>query len=140
MEELYKRYGKLFDEGSNILDEGYTLVDVMYNEIGSLGLEYGVEYINDWRNIAVYIEKLKTLRQEMIFFVILQEIIYKIEGEKDRFLVQKTLKDLLPNFDGNISCEIKNARVVKFSDYRTIDWAKRLIELLLQMKQLYHDF
>lgn len=138
MEELYKQYDNLEEKGKELINEGKTLVDLMLNEINRADLENLLSYVNDWQGGSLALEKLKYMRIQITFFTILKEQVYNMENEKDRFVLQKTLKELVPPIHNNLDKGIEFLRMRKFGDYRCIDWTKQIISLALEMKQFVH--
>lgn len=117
------RYVKIYEKLEEVIDEGFTLRE-------------NIE--EDCLNVSRVVERLKlSVEDKMEAVIDFQSLAVDMENEKDRFLAQKSERKHFSKFLDELESLIKIGRVWKFEDYRCIDWIKRVVDILVEIKELF---
>ena len=127
-----------------------ALVNVRFlkilKEIQSIGEE--ARYLcrsSDWdsfmdgANMFLMKEKIYCLLFQMRVVLNSQMLIHDMENEKDRFVAQKHAKQYCEELEEYLNSSIELGRLMKFEDYRCIDWIKRLTNLLVDANRILDE-
>ena len=125
----YDNVDEIVEEIGKIIDEGYTLVDRLGEEVDSS--------VNDWANMRVLIGRTQSVEYDAIVCFELVCLEYRMENEKDVFWIKKYQKNHLKKLNNDVERYITCIRTWKFEDYRCREWLKRMEDILLGIKEFY---
>ena len=125
------KYIKISMGARDLSNEAWTLIKSLSNDNES--------DVNDWCKMY----RVELMKEDFMhladFLIELNLMFYGMENEKDKFVVQKVNYKYAERVKESLNSLIKIGRTWKFSDYRCIDWIKRMGDSLGEFKQFF-DF
>lgn len=125
----YTDYNELIKDFRDIRDHGLMLIE---SADTNLDLDVG-----DYTSLGRLLERLMYFSFLVRVTLGFNELVSQMENEKDRFEVQKFQKNFIDFFGDEIDSFIRCGRSWKFEDYRCIDWEKRLVDYMLDVKETF---
>lgn len=137
MEEYIKQYKELVGKIAEIGKEGSKLQDLKLDDVNASLLDASTNDINDWQGISLLVPKIYHLLSLVIDIGPLKLAVNDMENGKDKFELQKLLKDMKETRQHTIRSFLDGAKFRKFDDYRCIDWQKRVVDIFLEAKSFF---
>ncbi len=130
---MFKNRDEVYDKIVEFIDESYSLAMDFSKELYN-------EDINDWAKIRSIHEILEWgIWHRLISYDFFEDLVYDIENEKDRFKVQKRVKQYEKDTKTCMDRAIKCIEIIGFRDDRCIDFQKRLTEFMCNVKVFFWD-
>lgn len=127
----YSYYDQIFKECNELCDNAGKLVD-------SRNANFDMDD-NDFIMLRRLFERLIYFPDIVNICLDFSYLISVMESEKDRFEVQKKQQYHINNFQREIESFIECGRSWKFEDYRCVDWERRLVEFMLNVRETFFE-
>lgn len=130
MEDFEKKFIEQLDKISIIRKEGTNFRSLLSNS-------------NDWHDnidmftLIAFNRDIAHITSLVVSFSYLKDLAYRMNDEKDRFEIQRLIKKLTESYQETLDSVIETGRLWKFYDYRCIDWEKRLVSLMIELKSFF---